>query len=199
MGDNANGELTQQYGPVGPLPTVSHVRGGPRPPASIPQGCQPHASVPIPKAAPPHADSRRRSPQPAAEPAQPSQAAQPCRAAEPPSNRRRRRPNRPRRKQPRRPRHPRRSKQSPPRHRSSRRRKCRRCRGWSKALKIARRILALAGTGRRRRYSVRPAAAKIRSAISLGWDTRDRWPASSSTVVAFMRLARNRSRSGLMV
>ena len=45
----------------------------------------------------------------------------------------------------------------------------------------------------------RPAAARIRSAISLGCDTSERCPASSSTVVAFMRFARNRSRSGLMV
>src|ERR1700733_7593873 len=37
MGDNANGELTQQYGPVGALPPVSTIRGGPRPPASIPR------------------------------------------------------------------------------------------------------------------------------------------------------------------
>src|SRR5882672_10397578 len=48
-------------------------------------------------------------------------------------------------------------------------------------------------------HSLCPAAARIRSAISLGCDTSDKWPASSSTVVAFMRLARNRSRSGLMV
>src|SRR5882762_2705478 len=48
-------------------------------------------------------------------------------------------------------------------------------------------------------YFLRPAAARIRSATSLGCDTSDRWPASSSTVVAFIRLARNRSRSGLMV
>src|SRR5205085_4043094 len=48
-------------------------------------------------------------------------------------------------------------------------------------------------------HSLCPAAARISSAISLGCDTSDKWPASSSTVVAFMRLARNRSRSGLMV
>src|SRR5258708_30819888 len=50
-----------------------------------------------------------------------------------------------------------------------------------------------------RDYSFRLAAAKIKSATCSGCETRDRWPASSSTVVAFMRLARNRSRSGLMV
>src|SRR5258705_12237663 len=50
-----------------------------------------------------------------------------------------------------------------------------------------------------RDYSFRLAAAKIKSATSFGCETSDRWPASSSTVVAFMRLARNRSRTGLMV
>src|SRR5712691_1371836 len=48
-------------------------------------------------------------------------------------------------------------------------------------------------------YLPRPAAAKIKSAISCGWETRERWPASSSTVVAFMRVARNRSKSGDIV
>ena len=49
------------------------------------------------------------------------------------------------------------------------------------------------------RLFARPAAARIRSATSSGCETSDRWPASSSIVVAFIRLARNRSRSGLMV
>src|SRR6185369_2454727 len=44
-----------------------------------------------------------------------------------------------------------------------------------------------------------PAASRIRFATSFGCDTSERWPASSSIVVAFMRLARKRSRSGLMV
>jgi hypothetical protein len=84
MGDNANGELTQQYGPVGPQPTVSRVRGGPRPPASIPRVASRTPSVPIPKAAPPHADEPKAlAAKPAAEPAQPSQAAQPADAAPP--------------------------------------------------------------------------------------------------------------------
>ena len=48
-------------------------------------------------------------------------------------------------------------------------------------------------------YSRAPAAARIRSATLSGCETSDRWPASSSTVVAFIRLARNRSRSGLIV
>src|ERR1700722_4452459 len=67
MGDNANGELTQQYGPVGAQPPVSTIRGGPRPPASLPRGGSPK---------PPPAN-------PAPEPAQPSQPAQPSEAAQP--------------------------------------------------------------------------------------------------------------------
>ena len=49
------------------------------------------------------------------------------------------------------------------------------------------------------RYLSRPAAAKIKSAISFECVTRERCPASSSTVVAFIRAARNRSRSGEIV
>ena len=49
------------------------------------------------------------------------------------------------------------------------------------------------------RYSRAPAAAGIRSATLSGCETSDKWPASSSMVVAFIRLAGNRSRSGLMV
>jgi hypothetical protein len=84
MGDNANDELTQQYGPVGPQPAVSHVRGGPRPPASIPRVASRTPSVPIPKAAPLRADEPKAlAAKPAPEPAQPSQAAQPPQAAQP--------------------------------------------------------------------------------------------------------------------
>src|SRR5580704_4650946 len=46
MGDNGNGELTQQYGAVGSLPPVSNVRGVPRPPASIPRVASRTPSVP---------------------------------------------------------------------------------------------------------------------------------------------------------
>jgi hypothetical protein len=79
MGDNANGEPTQQYGAVGPLPPVSNVRGPPRPPASIPRVASRTPSVPIPKAAPPRAVEEPKSlaAKPAPEMAQPSQAAQP--------------------------------------------------------------------------------------------------------------------------
>lgn len=87
MGDNANGELTQQYGPVGALPPVSTVRGGPRPPASIPRVASRTPSVPIPRAAPlragePKTLAAKPAPEPA-QPSQPSQPAQPSEAAQP--------------------------------------------------------------------------------------------------------------------
>ena len=40
MGDNFNEDMTATYGPAGPLPPVSPVRGPPRPPVSIPAGSQ---------------------------------------------------------------------------------------------------------------------------------------------------------------
>jgi hypothetical protein len=84
MGDNANGELTQQYGAVGSLPPVSNVRGGPRPPASIPRVASRTPSVPIPKAAPLRAgEPKSLAAKPAPEPVQPSEAARPSDAAQP--------------------------------------------------------------------------------------------------------------------
>ena len=84
MGDNGNGELTQQYGAVGPLPPVSNVRGGPRPPASIPRVASRTPSVPIPRAAPLRAgEPKSFAAKPAPEPAQPSEAAQPSVPAQP--------------------------------------------------------------------------------------------------------------------
>ncbi len=78
MGDNVNGELTQQYGAVGPLPPVSNVRGAPRPPALIPRVASRTPSVPIPKAAPLRAgEPKTLAAKPAPEPAQPSAQAQP--------------------------------------------------------------------------------------------------------------------------
>jgi hypothetical protein len=55
MGDNRNDDLTGTYGPAGPLPPISNLRGGPRPPASVPQLASRTPAVPLPKAAPPHA------------------------------------------------------------------------------------------------------------------------------------------------
>jgi hypothetical protein len=78
MGDNFNHELTGRYGPDGPLPPVSNVRGVPRPPASIPQVASRTPAVPLPKAAP---QQRTVEPKPLAassapEPAQQSAAVQ---------------------------------------------------------------------------------------------------------------------------
>ena len=81
MGDNVSGELTQPYGPAGPLPRVSHVRGPPRPPALIPRVA---SRTPIPKAAPLRADEPKAlAAKPAPEPAQPSPSVQPSEAAQP--------------------------------------------------------------------------------------------------------------------
>ena len=60
MGDNFNDDLTGAYGPAGPLPPVSSVRGPPRPPASVPRVASRTPSVPMPKAAPPHAGEASR-------------------------------------------------------------------------------------------------------------------------------------------
>jgi hypothetical protein len=67
IGDNFNEEQTAAYGPVGP-PPVSPVRGGPRPPASIPHVAS--RTVPVPKPSPLAA-------KPASEPPQQSAAVQP--------------------------------------------------------------------------------------------------------------------------
>ena len=77
MGDNFNEDMTVTYGPVGPLPPVSRVRGAPRPPASIPHVASRTPLVPMPKAPPPRAgEIRPLSAQPAPEPAQQSAAVQ---------------------------------------------------------------------------------------------------------------------------
>ena len=77
MGDNFNDDMTVTYGPVGPLPPVSRVRGAPRPPASIPHVASRTPLVPMPKAPPPRAgEIRPLSAQPAPEPAQQSAAVQ---------------------------------------------------------------------------------------------------------------------------
>jgi hypothetical protein len=44
-----------------------------------------------------------------------------------------------------------------------------------------------------------PAASRIRCAISSGWEISERWLAFTSIVLAPIRLAMNRSRSGLIV
>jgi hypothetical protein len=78
MGDNFNEDLTVTYGPVGPLPPVSPIRGAPRPPASIPHVASRTPSVPLPKAPPPHAgEVKQMEAKPAAVPAPQSAAVQP--------------------------------------------------------------------------------------------------------------------------
>jgi hypothetical protein len=76
MGDNRNEDLPVAYGPAGPPP--SPVRGGPRPPASIPHlASRSPSSVPLPKASPPRADEMKPlAAKPAVEPAQQSAAVQ---------------------------------------------------------------------------------------------------------------------------
>ena len=77
MGGNLNEDLTVGYGPAGP-PPVSQVRGGPRPPASIPHlASRAPSSVPLPKASPPRGgEIKPEAAKPAAEPAQQSAAVQ---------------------------------------------------------------------------------------------------------------------------
>ena len=64
MGDNFNGDLTDSYGPRGPLPPLSAVRGPPRPPGNIPHVASRTPPMPAPPAA-----------KPVAEPAQAQQSA----------------------------------------------------------------------------------------------------------------------------
>jgi hypothetical protein len=55
MGNNFNEDMVT-YGPAGPLPPISNMRGVPRPPASVPHVASRTPLVPLPKASPPHAD-----------------------------------------------------------------------------------------------------------------------------------------------
>jgi hypothetical protein len=78
MGDNFNQDLTTTYGPVGPLPPISAVRGPPRPPASVPHVASRAPVVPMPKPSPPRADEvRPQAAKPVAPPPQQSAAVQP--------------------------------------------------------------------------------------------------------------------------
>jgi len=65
IGDNFNGDLSATYGPVGPLPPVSAVRGPPRPPLSIPRVASRSPSVLMPKPSP-HPIGEAKPPAPAA-------------------------------------------------------------------------------------------------------------------------------------
>jgi hypothetical protein len=83
MGDNPSQGLAVTYGPVGP-PPVSPIRGGPRPPASIPHlASRTPSSVPLPKASPPRASEMKPlSARPATEPAPQQSAAVATKPAE---------------------------------------------------------------------------------------------------------------------
>jgi len=71
MGDNFSDEPRVIYGPAGPLPPIGPSRSGPRPPADVPRLASRTPSVPMPKASPPHAETK-----PSGAPAQQSAAAQ---------------------------------------------------------------------------------------------------------------------------
>jgi hypothetical protein len=77
VGNNVNGDVPGAYGPGGPLPPVSNLRGVPRPPASVPQVASRTPMVPMPKASPPHVDDLKpQAAKPASESAQQSAAVQ---------------------------------------------------------------------------------------------------------------------------
>ncbi len=77
MGDNFNEDFTGSYGAVGALPSVSAVRGPPRPPATVPHVASRAPSVPMPRAAPPREGAERPlAAKPAAAPAQQAAAVQ---------------------------------------------------------------------------------------------------------------------------
>jgi hypothetical protein len=74
IGYNPGEDLSATYGPPG-SPPVSQIRGGPRPPASIPHiASRTPSAVPLPKASPQPTDMKPLAAKPAAEPA-PQQAA----------------------------------------------------------------------------------------------------------------------------
>lgn len=66
MGDNFNEDVTGAYGPAGPLPPMSNLRGPPRPPGLVPHLASRTPTVPMPKAAPPHTSEIKPEAQPLA-------------------------------------------------------------------------------------------------------------------------------------
>jgi hypothetical protein len=81
MGYNSFDDPTVIYGPAGPLPPISNMRGVPRPPESIPRVASRAPLVPMPKPSPPHAGEIKPEAtplvaKPAPEPAQQSAAVQ---------------------------------------------------------------------------------------------------------------------------
>ena len=87
LGNNPGEDTSATYGP----PPVSQMRGGPRPPASIPHlASRAPSAVPLPKASPPHADVKPLAAEPApqqaaAVQAKPADAATAPPAAAPPA------------------------------------------------------------------------------------------------------------------
>jgi hypothetical protein len=82
-GDNFNEDMRGPYGAIGPLPSPSAVRGPPRPPGYVPYVASRTPSVPIPRAAPPHAsETKPLAAKSAPEPTQQSAAVQ-ARPADP--------------------------------------------------------------------------------------------------------------------
>jgi hypothetical protein len=80
MGDNFNEDMMATYGPAGPLPSITAVRGPPRPPLSIPGArvASRTPSVPVPRAAPLRAgEVKPLAAGPTSAPAQQSAAVQP--------------------------------------------------------------------------------------------------------------------------
>lgn len=78
MGDNFNEDMTVTYGPAGPLPPVSAVRGPPRPPLSIPRVASRTPSTRTPKPSPlAGGEPKPQAARPAAPSAQQSAVAQP--------------------------------------------------------------------------------------------------------------------------
>ncbi len=85
MGDNFNEDLTATYGPVGPLPPVSSMRGPPRPPGSVPHVASRAPQVPVPRPSPRADDVKPLTAKPVAPSPQQSAAVVPKPADVPPA------------------------------------------------------------------------------------------------------------------
>jgi len=78
MSNNFEGDMPRTYGPSGPLPPVSSMRGPPRPPGSVPHVASRAPLVPLPKPPPAHAaDVKPLAEKPVAPPPQQSAAVAP--------------------------------------------------------------------------------------------------------------------------
>jgi hypothetical protein len=78
MGDTVDEDSQSTYGPVGPLPPVSAMRGPPRPPGLVPYVASRTPQVPVPKPSPPRpGEVKPLAAKPVAPPPQQSAAVQP--------------------------------------------------------------------------------------------------------------------------